>query len=35
VSYDADGNGAAAALAFATLFGAPSLAATDIVVGVA
>jgi Ca2+-binding RTX toxin-like protein len=35
VSYDADGNGAGAALAFATLFGAPSLAATDIMVGVA
>ena len=33
LSYDADGNGAGAAIAFATLFGTPSLAATDILVG--
>ena len=32
LSYDADGNGAGAAVAFATLFGSPSLAATDILV---
>jgi Ca2+-binding RTX toxin-like protein len=32
VSYDADGNGAGTAVAFATLFGTPSLAATDILV---
>ena len=33
LSYDADGSGAGAAIAFATLFGTPSLAATDILVG--
>jgi Ca2+-binding RTX toxin-like protein len=32
MSYDADGNGAGAALAFATLFGAPPLIASDLAV---
>jgi Ca2+-binding RTX toxin-like protein len=30
LSYDADGSGLGAAVAFATLFGAPALAANDI-----
>jgi Ca2+-binding RTX toxin-like protein len=34
LSYDADGNGAGTAVAFATLFGTPTLTANDIVVGV-
>jgi Ca2+-binding RTX toxin-like protein len=33
VSYDADGSGAGAAVAFATLFGNPTLIANDIAVG--